>query len=107
MVYAAEGRLYLRSMSDFEARAIPGTDEAINPVFSPDGQSLVFWADSALKRIAVSGGTAVTIFQVGSATVQVSPGATTASCSGSAGSRHHAGLAKWREAGGAPRPDQF
>ena len=63
MVYAAEGRLYLRSMSEFEARAIPGTDTAINPAFSPDGQSLVFWADSALKRIAVSGGTAVTIFQ--------------------------------------------
>ena len=54
-------------MSELEARAIPGTDPAINPVFSPDGQSLVFWADSALKRIAVSGGTAVTICQVGSA----------------------------------------
>ena len=34
-----------------------------NPVFSPDGQSLAFWAGSTLKRIAVSGGTAVTIFQ--------------------------------------------
>jgi serine/threonine-protein kinase len=65
MVYGAEGRLYLRSMSDFEARAIPGTDGAINPVFSPDGQSLVFWFGSALKRIAVGGGMAVTIFQSG------------------------------------------
>ena len=53
--------LFLRSMSELEARAIPGTDRAVNPVFSPDGQSLVFWADSALKRIAVGGGTAVTI----------------------------------------------
>ena len=54
-------------MSELEARAIPGTDAALNPAFSPDGQSLVFWADSALKRIAVTGGTAVTIFQIGSA----------------------------------------
>jgi serine/threonine-protein kinase len=61
IVYAAEGRLYLRSMSEVEARAIPGADPAINPVFSPDGQSLVFWADGALKRIAISGGTPVTI----------------------------------------------
>ena len=42
IVYAADGRLFLRSVSEFEARAIPGTDPAISPVFSPDGQSLVF-----------------------------------------------------------------
>ena len=65
IVYAANGRLYLRSMSDFEATAIPGAAPAINPVFSPDGQSLVFFAESALKRIALSGGTATTICQVG------------------------------------------
>ena len=67
LVYAAVGGLYLRSMSEFEARAIPGTDAAINPAFSPDGQSLVFWAAvRQIKRIAVSGGVAVTIFQSGS-----------------------------------------
>ena len=49
IVYAANGRLYLRSMSDFEATAIPGTAPAINPVFSPDGQSLVFWAESCAQ----------------------------------------------------------
>ena len=61
MVYAAEGRLYLRAMSELESRAIAGTEDGINPVFSPDGQSLVFWADSTLKRIAVSGGVPVTV----------------------------------------------
>jgi serine/threonine-protein kinase len=66
IVYGAEGRLYVRSVSDFDAAPIPGTDSAINPVFSPDGQSLAFWAGSTLRRIAVSGGTAVTIFQSGS-----------------------------------------
>ncbi len=74
IVYAANGRLYLRSMSDFEATAIPGASPAINPVFSPDGQSLVFWAESALKRIALSGGAATTICQVGSGPFGISWG---------------------------------
>ena len=67
IVYAAEGRLYIRSMSEVEARAIPGADPGISPVFSPDGQSLVFWAEGALKRIAIYGGTPVTICSIGTA----------------------------------------
>jgi eukaryotic-like serine/threonine-protein kinase len=65
IAYAADGRLYLRAMSELEARALPGTDGSITPVFSPDGQSLVFFSlpDSALKRIAFSGGVPVTICQ--------------------------------------------
>jgi serine/threonine-protein kinase len=66
IVYVANNQLYLRSMRDFEARAIPGTLETPTPggpVFSPDGQSIAFYsqADRAIKRIAVSGGAAVTI----------------------------------------------
>jgi serine/threonine-protein kinase len=61
IVYAADGRLYLRSISEIEPRAITGAEPAINPVFSPDGQSLVFWTDGLLKRIAVGGGVPVTI----------------------------------------------
>ena len=63
MVYAADGRLYIRSMSGFESRPIPGADPAISPVFSPDGESLLFWSES-LKRIAVTGGPAVTVCQL-------------------------------------------
>jgi hypothetical protein len=35
----------------------------LNPVFSPDGRSVVFWSglDSTLKKIAVTGGAAVTL----------------------------------------------
>ena len=61
IVFAAEGRLYLRSLSDNETRPIAGADPAILPVFSPDGESIAFWADPALRRIAVSGGVPVTI----------------------------------------------
>jgi len=65
IAYAADGRLYVRAMSELEARAIPGTDGSITPVFSPDGQSLVFFSspELALKRIAVGGGVPVTICQ--------------------------------------------
>ncbi len=66
IVYVSQGRLYLRSMSEIEARAMAGTDGASNPVFSPDGQSLVFWTavDRTLKRIALSGGVPITICQI-------------------------------------------
>jgi len=66
LVYVADNRLYLRSMSGLEPRVIAGSEIAagiLNPVFSPDGQALAFWssADRTLKRLAVSGGAAVTI----------------------------------------------
>ena len=66
MVYVANRQLFLRLLSDFQARPIPGTENAqgvSNPAFSPDGRSIAFWsaADRTLKTIAVSGGTAVMI----------------------------------------------
>jgi serine/threonine-protein kinase len=57
----------VRSLSDAESRPIAGADPAIHPVFSPDGESIVFWADAALKRISVTGGVAVTICETSSA----------------------------------------
>ena len=57
MVYVANQRLWLRLMSDLEARPIAGAGPAnqgiTNPVFSPDGQSIVFYSleDRALKRV--------------------------------------------------------
>ena len=72
MVYVATPgpQLYLRSMSQLEAKPIAGTDlyEGVSePAFSPDGRSIAFFAraDRTLKRIAVTGGTAVTICAVG------------------------------------------
>ncbi len=71
IVYVANLKLYVRSMADLEARPIPGSEidsnGVANPIFSPDGRSIVFFAagDSTLKRIAVSGGAAVTICKAG------------------------------------------
>jgi serine/threonine protein kinase len=66
LVYVANQRLNVKSMSDLDARVVPGSEIStgiLNPVFSPDGQSLVFYAvsDRTLKRLALSGGAAVTI----------------------------------------------
>ena len=66
LVYGANQRLFVRSISSPEARPIAGSEISAgvtNPVFSPDGLSLAFFsnADSTLKRLAVAGGAAVTI----------------------------------------------
>jgi serine/threonine-protein kinase len=68
-MYVANNRLYLKPMRELNAIAVAGTEIAqggvINPVFSPDGRSLAYFsvADRTFKRIAVSGGAAVTICQ--------------------------------------------
>ena len=54
-------QLYLRAMDSLEARPIPGTEGAVNPLFSPDGQWLGFFAGGKLKKISVSGGTALNL----------------------------------------------
>ena len=67
-VYQTTEGLYLRSMGTLEAQLIPGTKEKLNtPFFSPDGQWVGYFAltgqvnDRQLKKIAVSGGPAVTL----------------------------------------------
>ena len=65
IAYAADNRLYQRPMSSLEATAIAGTEGALNPMFSPDGEELAFWADSTLKRIAIGGGVPITISRGG------------------------------------------
>ncbi|UCC99487.1 MAG: serine/threonine-protein kinase [Phycisphaerales bacterium] len=51
--------LYLRDLDDIEGRALPGTEGAVSPFFSPDGQWLGFYdfTKRELKKIAVTGGT--------------------------------------------------
>jgi eukaryotic-like serine/threonine-protein kinase len=51
-------QLYLRAMDTLGANPIPGTEGAVNPFFSPDGQWVGFFAGSILEKISVSGGAA-------------------------------------------------
>jgi eukaryotic-like serine/threonine-protein kinase len=70
IVYLAERngtrQLYLRQIDQVEAQAIPGTDGAFQPFFSPDGESVAFGVPSerTLKKVSLQGGPAVTICDV-------------------------------------------
>jgi eukaryotic-like serine/threonine-protein kinase len=64
VVYSANRQLYARRLNESESRSIPGTRlDASMPFFSPDGLWIGFAAgqDSTLKKVPISGGTALTI----------------------------------------------
>ncbi len=48
--------LWLRPLDSLAARALPGTEGAIYPFWSPDSRALAFFAQGKLKKIEVSGG---------------------------------------------------
>ena len=54
--------LIVRSLDSLQTKRLPGTENARQPFFSPDGQWVGFFtSDGALKKVALNGGTAVTI----------------------------------------------
>ena len=68
VIYSGD-KVYLRAMSETTARPVIGTDAfttVSHPAFSPDGRSIVFWAqkDRTLKRLSLDGGAAATLCQL-------------------------------------------
>ena len=51
-----ESRLSLRSLPSGSSRTLGGTDGAELPFWSPDGQSVGFFAEGKLRRVEISGG---------------------------------------------------
>jgi len=49
-------QLYVRRLDRFEAVAVPGTEGASAPFFSPDGRWVGYYAQGALWKIAIEGG---------------------------------------------------
>ena len=68
-VASAGGRpqLFIRPLQSLDARALPQTEDAISPFFSPDGRWLGFFSGGQLKKVPVAGGipTVVCDAQVG------------------------------------------
>jgi len=56
-----KSQLYLRSISKLSLDALPGTEGATFPFWSPDGRSIAFFMGDKLKRLDVGGGPAVTV----------------------------------------------
>jgi serine/threonine protein kinase len=65
LVYSAVSEkmtmLYIRPLSQTEAKPIPGTQGGVMPFFSPDGKWIGFFTDDKLKKVALAGGPPVTL----------------------------------------------
>jgi eukaryotic-like serine/threonine-protein kinase len=65
-------QLYVRTLDQLDAKALPGTNSARSPFISPDGNWIGFFEESelagrtrgSLKKIAINGGPAVTICSI-------------------------------------------
>ncbi len=55
---SADGKrkLWVRPIDSMEAQPLPGTDDALEPFWSPDSRSLGFGSQGKLKRIELAGG---------------------------------------------------
>jgi serine/threonine-protein kinase len=62
-VAGASGPLYSRRLDEAEAKPIPGTDGAVRPILSPDGEWLVFTdvTNSVIRRVGVNGGSPLVV----------------------------------------------
>jgi serine/threonine-protein kinase len=58
---AGKEQLATRLLDQAQATLLPGTENAADPFFSPDGQWIGFFADGKMKKISVQGGAAVTL----------------------------------------------
>jgi len=56
LVYATGGMLYKRSLSSETSEPLPGTEMAFGPFFSPDGRSIAFTQDDAIRKMSIDGG---------------------------------------------------
>src|SRR6185437_702568 len=61
LLYAAQGagrheQLVIRPLDDIASRPLPGTEDAGQPTFSPDGRWILFIRGNQLYKVSVDGG---------------------------------------------------
>jgi Tol biopolymer transport system component len=61
--------LYLRASDDLRPRKVPGSEGALSPFFSPDGQWIAFFKGGEIEKVPVTGGNPVVISSSGEANV--------------------------------------
>ena len=59
----AGSRLYVRELSGYAIRPLPGTETAVTSFFSPDGQWIAFWQAEhrILRKVSLGGGSPIPI----------------------------------------------
>ena len=62
---ALTGQFWVRDIGDLVARPIGGTENGIAPALSPDGASLAFTVNTALKVVNIGTGTPVALVPIG------------------------------------------
>jgi serine/threonine-protein kinase len=96
----AATQLFVRPLDQIEAAPLPGTDGALEPFFSPDGDWIAFFAGGRLEKVNARGGEVVTVCD--------SPGAPGGGSWGADGTilfaAADAGLFRVAAEGGAPQP---
>jgi serine/threonine protein kinase len=58
---AGRSQLWLRSLDSLASRPLAGTERGVMPFWSPDSQSVGFFADSEMKRVDLDGGSLQTL----------------------------------------------
>ena len=106
LLFVANQQLWIRALDSSTAQALPGTETAAEPFWSPDSQFVAFLADGKLKKIAITGGPAQTLTDA--------PGAAGGGASSSSGTWSHEGVVLFTtpdgalnrvpESGGTPTP---
>jgi serine/threonine protein kinase/Tol biopolymer transport system component len=67
LVFMAGSKLWLRPLDSLESKALEGTDGASYPFWSPDSESIGFFAQGKLKRLPRSGGLVQTLCEAAAA----------------------------------------
>jgi serine/threonine protein kinase/Tol biopolymer transport system component len=100
VVYVSRGRLFTRRLDQPNATELSGTQGAVAPFFSPDGQWVAFFALGKLNKISVEGGATIALCDtvLGRGGSWGDDGDIIAALSG------NAGLSRIPSAGGPPTP---
>jgi serine/threonine-protein kinase len=61
IAYAADRRLWTRSLDELEGRPVPGVTDPSEVFFSPDGEWVGYWSAGQMRKVALSGGAPVAL----------------------------------------------
>jgi serine/threonine protein kinase len=93
-------QLYLRALDTEDAVPVAGTEGAVGPFFSPDGQWIGFWSEGELKKVSIVGGPSSSLCKESIAPFGASWGANNTIYFG----RMDGGLMQVPASGGEPNP---